>query len=287
MKKLDRGVAKFALPEVPLDKVPLQPSEKKARGLYQTLIDGFPDLALATEARFELAELLAERNEHDAAVKLLNEALDKEPSADLTEKIRLRLGGIHAAKGNLKAALAQFDAVAYEPQEPAARLGALPRRRGAAPEPAIPRRDQAARRLPRSAALAKRPRPDATAPCCGWAMPTPSSRTGTTAARPTSGWSTRSRTAPGSTRLATASAGRCSSRRTTKAPSTLYSQVTARTADRDLAAKAQLQIGLCRLEQKRYLDAANAFLLVVPSTYDYPELQRRRPARSGHGLPRD
>ena len=28
---------------------------------------------------------------------------------------------------------------------------------------------------------------------------------------------------------------------------------------------------MCRLEQKRYLDAANA-LMVVPTTYDYPEL---------------
>src|SRR5205814_9424864 len=51
----------------------------------------------------------------------------------------------------------------------------------------------------------------------------------------------------------------------------MYSQVVARTAT-DLAAKSQLQIGLCRMEQKRYLDAANAFL-VIPSTYDYPELR--------------
>jgi TolA-binding protein len=29
---------------------------------------------------------------------------------------------------------------------------------------------------------------------------------------------------------------------------------------------------LCRMEQKRYLDAANAFL-VIPSTYDYAELR--------------
>ena len=32
-----------------------------------------------------------------------------------------------------------------------------------------------------------------------------------------------------------------------------------------------MQIGLCRLAQKRYPEAANA-LLVVPFTYDYPEL---------------
>jgi TolA-binding protein len=50
----------------------------------------------------------------------------------------------------------------------------------------------------------------------------------------------------------------------------IYSQVTSGTAT-EIAAKAQLNIGLCRLEQKRYLEAANAFL-VVSSTYDYPEV---------------
>ena len=47
--------------------------------------------------------------------------------------------------------------------------------------------------------------------------------------------------------------------------------VVARTAT-EIAAKAQLQIGMCRMEQKRYLDAVNAFL-VIPTTYDYPELR--------------
>ena len=36
-------------------------------------------------------------------------------------------------------------------------------------------------------------------------------------------------------------------------------------------ARAQLNIGLCRLAQKRYAEASTA-LLVVPFTYDYPEL---------------
>ena len=48
-----------------------------------------------------------------------------------------------------------------------------------------------------------------------------------------------------------------------------YVQVTTGTAT-ETAAKAQLQIGLCRLEQKRHPEAATA-LLVVPFTYDYPE----------------
>src|SRR5205085_1838045 len=49
-----------------------------------------------------------------------------------------------------------------------------------------------------------------------------------------------------------------------------YQLVTAATAT-ETAAKAQLQIGLCRLEQKRYAEAVSA-LLVVPFTFDYPEL---------------
>jgi TolA-binding protein len=38
-----------------------------------------------------------------------------------------------------------------------------------------------------------------------------------------------------------------------------------------LGARAQLNIGQCRLAQKRYPEAATA-LLVVPFTYDYPNL---------------
>src|SRR5947199_9418698 len=51
----------------------------------------------------------------------------------------------------------------------------------------------------------------------------------------------------------------------------MYRQRVARAAT-DLAAKAQLQIGMCRMERKRYVDAANAFL-VIPTTYDYPDLR--------------
>ncbi len=39
----------------------------------------------------------------------------------------------------------------------------------------------------------------------------------------------------------------------------------------ELAARAQLNIGLCRMAQKRYAEASTA-LLVVPFTYDYPHL---------------
>jgi len=50
----------------------------------------------------------------------------------------------------------------------------------------------------------------------------------------------------------------------------VYNPVIASTAA-EVAARAQLNIGMCRLEQKRYVESANAFL-IVSTTYDYPEL---------------
>ncbi len=99
------------MPDVPLADVPLQPFEQKARGDYAGLIGSFADLPLAGDARFELAELYADRNDQDTAIKMLREALDKEPLAELTDKIRIRLGTCLAAKGDNKAALGQFSAV--------------------------------------------------------------------------------------------------------------------------------------------------------------------------------
>ena len=62
----------------------------------------------------------------------------------------------------------------------------------------------------------------------------------------------------------------------------LYTQVTAATAT-ELGAAAQLNIGLCRLAQKRYPEATTA-LLVVPFTYDYPEPERAGADGSGPGF---
>ncbi len=100
------------MPEVPLTLVPLQPAEKEARKHYEALIEASADLPINADARFELAELLSERGEHDAAIKLLRKALDKEPAPELTEKVRLRLGDCLLRKGDTKAALAQFEPLA-------------------------------------------------------------------------------------------------------------------------------------------------------------------------------
>jgi TolA-binding protein len=258
------------LPEIPLDKLPLQPSEKRARDLYKRLIDQVGDANIATEARFELAEMLAHRNENDPAIVLLNEVLDKEPSPDMTEKVRLRLGTIHAAKGNIKGALQQFDAVASNPKSPL--FGWAHYRAGEAlignkqyaesikrliifrDHPAwinVPGlTDRALVRLGYAFAMDKR-----------WdeSRGTYEKLANQFASSP---WSDEARYGIG---------WAFQQQKNLDAAANAYSQVVARTAT-DLAAKAQLQIGLCRMEQKRYLDAANAFL-VIPSTYDYPELR--------------
>ncbi|HEX4608217.1 MAG TPA: tetratricopeptide repeat protein, partial [Urbifossiella sp.] len=74
-------------------------------------------LALAVEARLELAELLADANKPDDAARVLKEALDAEPAdrptpPDTTDRIRIRYGAALFAKKDLEGAQAQFDAVA-------------------------------------------------------------------------------------------------------------------------------------------------------------------------------
>src|SRR5439155_10519773 len=97
--------------EVPLSQIRVQPSDVKARARYAALIDALPDAPLSVNARLELAELLAQRGEHEEAIKTLVDALDREPGPELTEKVRFSLGCCQAAKGNHKAALAQFELV--------------------------------------------------------------------------------------------------------------------------------------------------------------------------------
>jgi TolA-binding protein len=255
-------------PDVPPADVPPQPSEQKARANYAALITSLPDLPLAGDARFELAELHAERNDHDTAIKLLREALDKEPPPELTDKVRLRLGACLAAKGDSKAALGQFAAVygnaksphagqAYyragecrlamgEPAE-AVKLLAVFRDRGEFQNlPGVT--DKALLRL--GHALAQLKQWDASRQaheqCAGRFPQSPWVHE----ARYGIGWALQNQ------------------KRFDEAVGA-YQQVASGTAT-EIGAKAQLQIGLCRLEQKRYPEAATA-LLVVPFTYDYPE----------------
>jgi TolA-binding protein len=256
-------------PDVPLKMVPLQPAEKETRTHYQTLIANFPDLTLSTDARFELAELLGERSEHDAAIKLLREALDKEPAAELTDKIRVRLGDCLLRKGDAKAALAQFAPIAgnaksalcaqakYRAGECHLQLGApaeaikqLAVFRDQAPYQNLPGlTDRALLRL--GHALGRQKQWDASRQAYEQVVNRFASGSWAADARYGIGWTYQNQ-------------GQYDN------AINVYTQLVNSSAT-EAAARAQLNIGLCRLAQKRYAEASTA-LLVVPFTYDYPHL---------------
>jgi TolA-binding protein len=257
-EKLPRGAA-----------VPAQPAEKAARAHYRAVIDGFADLPLATDARFELAELLSDRGEHDEAIKLLRDALDKEPPPELTDKVRVRLGAALQAKGDGKAALAQFGAVAQNPKSPLAAQAIY--REGECylhlnqPAEAVKRlalfrdrgeyqnvpglTDRALLRLGYALGLAKQW--DQSRQAYEQVVGRFGNGPWVHEARYGIGWAHQNQ------------------HRYDDAVNA-YAQVTNAVAT-ELGARAQLNVGLCRLAQKRYAEAGNA-LLVVPYTYDYPHL---------------
>ena len=257
------------MPTVELKDVPVQPSEAPARFQYQALIEAFPDLAINIDALFELAELQDERAEHDKAVKMLRAALDKEPNPELSDKVRVRLGNSLLAMGDAKGALAQFNAVAANPKsalfaQATYRAGEALLKTGDAAE-AVKRlaifrdqgpyqnvpgvSDRAMLRLGHALGVLKQWEPSRQAHETlvnrfGGSTWVPEARYGI-------GWALQNQ-------------GRFDE------AVQAYTQVTNLTAT-ELGAQAQLNIGLCRLAQKRYPEASTA-LLVVPFTYDYPHL---------------
>ena len=103
--------------------------------------------------------MLAGRGERDAAVKMLNETLDAEPSPELTDKVRIRLGACLAAKGDAKGAMVQFDVVAKNTKSKWAEVARTQSRqlRAGKPLPALlplgqPRSDRASLDDPTAAA---------------------------------------------------------------------------------------------------------------------------------------
>jgi TolA-binding protein len=259
----------IAPPEVPLAAIPLQPAEQKARAQYQALITTAADLPLAVDARFELAELLADRGEFEPAQKVLAEALDKEPAGDLADKIHLRLGACLAAKGDPKAALAQLEPLAQNPKSQQA--GQAHYRAGeclmqtqewakAAAHFMVFRDQPPFQNLPGLSDRALLRLGHALGHQNQWDQGRQAQEI-LVGRFPNSPWVDEARYGIG---------WAWQNQKQYDNAVNGYAQVTAHTAQ-EIGAKAQLQIGLCRLEQKRYPEAATA-LLVVPFTYDYPEL---------------
>ncbi len=258
-------------PEVPLATIPVRLTESAACQQYEELIAAAPQDALAVQARFELAEMHADRGNHDSAVKLLAEVLGISPPPALAQQIRLRMAACLLARNDPKGALAHLQAL--DPKAGSAQPALAQARYltgqayaqqadwGKAIEQLVAFRDQGP--FQNVAGISDRGLlvlGGAYAQAGQW----PASRQAfeiLVQRFPNSPWADQALYGIG---------WAWQNEKQYEQAVNAYAQVTRRTAS-EVAAKAQLQIGLCRLEQQRYPEAAQA-LLVVPYTYEYPEL---------------
>jgi tetratricopeptide (TPR) repeat protein len=255
-------------PEIVLTTIPLQPSEQAARDQYNALLAVGRDVTLAARARLELAELLAQRSEHDRALELLAAALQSNPPLELADRIHLRIAVCLLAKNDPQAALGQIQAVQRNAASPlaaearclAGEAYAQAKDWNQAIEQLRPFRDQDPfRNLPGLSDRALLRMGQALAEAHRWdesrqTLEALTQRFGQSPwvheARYGIGWAWQNQNQFDQAANA-------------------YAEVT-RGTTAQVAAQAQLQMGRCRLLQKRFPEAAKD-LLVVPSTYDYAE----------------
>lgn len=105
----------LAGPIVDLSEIPAQPSEKAAQDQYAALLAVAAPGGLSGRARLELAELQAQRGQNDSALELLVTALEDAPPLDLSERLKLRIASCLIAKEEGKLALVQTQAVIKNP----------------------------------------------------------------------------------------------------------------------------------------------------------------------------
>ena len=256
-------------PDVPLADIPVQPSEKLALDSYMQLIVAAPETPVSVQARLELAELRSARGDPASALDLLADALEKNPSIEMAERIRLRLAVVLLSKGDPKAALAQTAAVAKnqattfpgEVRYLTAEACIQQKDWGKAIEQLLPFRDQGPfQNVPNLSDRALLRLGHAFAQAGQWDQARTSFET-LVQRFGQSPWVDEARYNLGFA---------WQTMKQLDQAVTNYAEVTRRTVSL-LGAKAQLQLGLCRLEQKNFPEAAKN-LLVVPYTYDYPEL---------------
>jgi len=253
------------MPEIPLTSVPPQPAEKTAREQYLALVAASPESNLAVQARFELAEMYARRENPEAALGLLEQALISSPTPAQAQAIRLRMAACSLMRKDPKRALAHAQAAAAGPYALEARY--------LVGEAYFQQQDWA-KVIETLAPIREREVPGLVPDVTERAL----LRLGGAYAQ--TGQAELSRASlqmivdrfPHSVWADEARYGLAQAAQMQKqfdAAVTLYTEVTRRTTC-EVAAKAQIQIGLCRMAQQKYADAAQAFLL-VPYTYDYPE----------------
>ena len=93
---------------------------KPARDAYAKLIEQFPESALAIDARLELADLLTAQGANAEAIALLKESLDSkgEVTPEIAAKTRLKLGTLLSQSGDDKQAAEQFEALTKDAKSP-------------------------------------------------------------------------------------------------------------------------------------------------------------------------
>jgi tetratricopeptide (TPR) repeat protein len=263
-----QNVPTLTAPDVPASAVPVQPGEQRAQDCYRMLIAAAPASALSTQARLELAELVSQRGDHDAALDLLAAALENNPPAELADRIKLRAAACFLARDDGTNALAQARPVLQNAKSPVAAEArylageALIRQKdwAKAVETLTPFRDQDPYRgLPDLADRALLRLGYALAESGQW-EPSRSACETLIQRFPRSQWADEAWYAMG---------WALQNQKRYDEAVTAYTDVTRRTAA-EVAAKAQYNVGVCRSEQKRHPDALKA-LLAAAYTYDYPD----------------
>ena len=245
------------------------PAEKRAIEVYQKIIAAASAASVATQARSELAELFTARGDTDTAAELLTESLQHTPAGGIPGRIRLGLAAANIARKAPAQALANVQPLLAAPDSPdgiEARTivgEALIQQQNwpKAIEQLLPFRDDG--KLHNIAGVSDRAvlrLAFAYSQSAQWA---PARQTLETLLQryPQSPWIDEARYTIGWV---------WQNQKNYDAAVAAFSEVTKRTTA-EIAAKAQLQIGLCRLEQKRWEEAAAA-LVAVTVTYAYPEL---------------
>ncbi|HEV7406488.1 MAG TPA: tetratricopeptide repeat protein [Chthoniobacteraceae bacterium] len=254
----------------PADPAPtaLAPAEQHAVEFYRKILATAPDSAVAAQARSELAELYSKHEKNDEAVDLLMDALEKSPATEVPERIRLGLAAAHLARKNPKQALACVQPIVANAASPnaaearAIAAEALMQQQDwpKAIEQLVPfRDDQKLRSIANVSDRALLRLGHALAQAGQWDA-SRQTMEAVVQRYPQSPWVDEARYGIG---------WAWQNQKNFDGAVTAFAEVAKRTAA-EVAAKAQLQIGLCRLDQKRFEEAETA-LLSVPLTYAYPE----------------
>ncbi|MDP6634736.1 MAG: tetratricopeptide repeat protein [Phycisphaerae bacterium] len=259
---------KLSPPRISIEDLPVQESEAQAIKLYEELIALAPQAPLAARSRFELAEMFAHRRKNDQAVELLETILENNPPEELGQLARIRVVGCLLDRNDPKRAMTLIKLIAAKAKGDqvghvkylTGEAYILQKEWSKAIETLKVFRDTDSYR--RSYSISDRALlrlGHAYEQTGNWGESRRAFET-ITSYLPKSPWINEAQFG--------AAWARENSKDYTNAVS-YYGTLTTRTAAA-VAARARLRIGYCYMAQKKYAEAAKAFL-VVPYTYNYPE----------------